>query len=116
MKAPAARELDVHCAIVSLLRLRAKDSVIWFHPANGEARHARAGARLKRMGVIAGVPDLVFVTREGRATFVEIKRPGGKLSESQRAFMAKCYEQHTPYHVVESLDDAIELFEELGVV
>ena len=34
---------------------------IVFHPANGELRDTETGARLKRMGVLPGVSDIVLV-------------------------------------------------------
>ena len=116
MKAPAATEHQIHCAIVALLNARARESVIWFHPANGEARSAITGARLKRMGVKKGVPDLVFVFREGGALFMEIKREGARLSPEQREMESRCYDQDIPYEVVHSLEEAIGVFEDWGVI
>lgn len=51
-------------------------------PAGGGGK-ARGG-RLKRMGMVAGVPDWLIVY-QGRALFVELKIPGGRLSGPQRA-------------------------------
>ena len=33
----------------------------WFHPANGEHRNPITGAKLKRMGVKAGMPDIMIL-------------------------------------------------------
>ena len=53
---------------------------------NGGARSAVTGARLKREGVVAGMPDLVLLcARCGRhALFVEMKTKRGRVSQSQR--------------------------------
>ena len=53
---------------------------------NGGARDAVTGARLKREGVVKGMPDLVLLcARCGRhALFVEMKTKRGRVSESQR--------------------------------
>lgn len=53
---------------------------------NGGARDAITGARLKREGVVRGMPDLVLLcARSGRhALFVEMKTKRGRVSESQR--------------------------------
>ena len=53
---------------------------------NGGARDAITGARLKREGVVRGMPDLLLACpRCGRhALFVEMKTARGRVSESQR--------------------------------
>jgi hypothetical protein len=52
---------------------------------NGEARSARAGARLKAEGVRAGVPDLCLPVncRDLSALYIEMKAPGGRQSKAQ---------------------------------
>ena len=54
---------------------------------NGGARDAITGARLKREGVVKGMPDMLLAcARSGKhGLFIELKRQrGGRLSESQR--------------------------------
>ena len=53
---------------------------------NGGARDAVTGARLKREGVVRGMPDLVLLcARCGKhALFIEMKTKRGRVSESQR--------------------------------
>jgi len=53
---------------------------------NGGARDAVTGARLKREGVVKGMPDLFLAcARSGRhGLFVEMKTRRGRVSESQR--------------------------------
>lgn len=62
----------------------------WHTPNGGERRDAFEGKRLKEMGVLAGVHDLLFLrpTRLTEGTFgllfgMEWKRPGGRLSPAQ---------------------------------
>jgi len=65
-----------------------------FHVPNGGNRTARAGARMKRMGAKAGVPDLCLpVPRpapDGAAVasygalWIEMKAGGGRMRERQR--------------------------------
>jgi hypothetical protein len=45
-------------AVCDHLRLRAKPDVLWLHPPNGERRDSITGAKLKRMGTLAGTSDL----------------------------------------------------------
>ena len=57
-----------------------------FAVPNGGRRDALTGARLKAEGVVAGVSDLVLLHR-GRqygALLIEMKKPGGRQSASQR--------------------------------
>lgn len=55
---------------------------------NGARRSARDGAKLKREGLKAGMPDVVLPVPRGgfAALYVELKRPddGGRLSPAQR--------------------------------
>jgi hypothetical protein len=53
-----------------------------FHVPNGEYRDMATANRLKAMGVVPGIPDLIFNYR-GRTYFIEMKKPGGKPSKEQ---------------------------------
>ena len=56
------------------------------HCPNGEARNPIIGAKLKRMGVKAGVPDLFLPVPRGgfHGLWIEMKRrKGGRVSEGQ---------------------------------
>ncbi len=113
-------------SVVQWLTL-AKPRCVWFHVPNGGARDAVTGAKLKAMGVKAGVPDLVFAWKGG-AGFVELKRPEdrcllselsrpeGRLSPSQRAFRDECEAQGVPYVVATTLDEVIQALRGWGLV
>ena len=60
-----------------------------FHPANGGHRHIAIAVKLKKMGVRAGIPDLLLpVSRNGyHALWIEMKIKVGKLSDSQSRFI-----------------------------
>lgn len=62
----------------------------WFHAPNGEARNARTGAKLKKMGVKKGVPDIfiwrpfAFGGRRRCALVIELKKLiDGAVSDEQ---------------------------------
>src|SRR5262245_2948546 len=76
-----ASEAQVHSAVVEHLRLRAKPGALLLHPANGEHRDKITGAKLKRMGVLAGASDLLLWHR-GNSFALELKSPGGRLSDA----------------------------------
>lgn len=53
---------------------------------NGDLRHPRVAVRLKNEGVKAGVPDLFLAVARGgyHGLFIEMKKPGGRVSQKQR--------------------------------
>lgn len=98
-------ELKFHCAIRDYLEVTLRPGGFVFHPANGEKRDKGTAAKLKRMGVKAGVADLVVVARGGRIAFIEVKRPGGRVSHDQDEFRLRCTQWGVPYLVATSIDD-----------
>lgn len=76
-------ETKLHIAVADWLR-GACPHVLWTHPAN-QGRSPQEGAKLKKMGVRAGVPDLIF-WHDGWFGAIELKTGSG-LSEAQKIFM-----------------------------
>jgi len=63
---------------------------------NGNARtSAIQGARMKREGVLAGVSDIMLpVARNGwHGLYIELKVKGGRLSDSQKWWIAEMFKQ-----------------------
>lgn len=60
--------------------------VLAFHVPNGGKRSAREGAKFKRQGVLAGVPDILIIKQKGSFSgfAIELKVKGGRLSPSQK--------------------------------
>lgn len=82
-------EDQLHIAVATFLRLALDaDDGMWFHPPNGGARSKREGGRFKQMGVLPGIPDLVFLLPDGRTGFIELKAPAGRFQASQRIIHA----------------------------
>ena len=73
----------------------------------------RAGIFRKLSGFsIKGVSDILgFVSPNGRGLAIEVKKPGGKVSPEQNAFLSKVKRMGGIAGVVYSLDDAILLIE-----
>lgn len=85
--------------------------VLIIHIPNGGKRHAGEAAKLKRMGVVAGVPDL-FIP-EWRL-WVEMKRvKGGKLSENQKNIIPELERIGYTVVVCNGFEDAKLAIEEL---
>ena len=69
--------------------LRNRSLIFWHTPNQLAARTRRKGAINKALGVVAGVPDIVIASPvhrrpEVRGVGIEMKGPGGKLSDAQR--------------------------------
>jgi hypothetical protein len=80
-------ELQCHIACADWLRFyKNKTKKIWYtSPQAGGTNSAKQGAKLKRMGAVAGVPDFVI----GSAIsflLVELKTTDGILSDAQKEF------------------------------
>jgi hypothetical protein len=107
-------ETPIHIAIVDYLRLVLPGALV-FHPANGGKRNVREAVALKRMGVLAGVPDLVIITQEGRLAFLEVKDAKGVMSAPQKAFGSALDAAGVPWAVVRSVDDARRVLSLWGI-
>ena len=108
-------EFRIHASIVQYLRFNADPNVLWHHVPNGNKLSPRTAGFNKALGVLAGVPDLYFDVA-GRAHYLEIKAPHGRLSVDQRWFQTLCMETQRPHAVVYSLDEAIACFKRWGVL
>jgi VRR-NUC domain len=111
----ARPEEQIHVAVCQHLRLRALPDVLWTHCPNGERRDARTGAKLKRMGVLAGAADLLLWHR-GHAFALELKSPGGRLSEAQLEFMARFNDAGGHTCVAQGLDKALACLTAWGLL
>ena len=119
-------EADIQKALVQRLNLQARKDVLWWHVPNGEYRTDATGARLKAMGVLPGVADLMFIIPElvsaptlmvmPRVLFLELKRKGGKLSPEQVAFAARARRTGASYEVADSIDAAVAILERYGIL
>lgn len=70
-------------SVAGYLDLALPVGAVWFHIANQRQTSARMGAKLKRMGVKPGVPDICVIWR-GRVIFIELKTPTGRVSPAQK--------------------------------
>jgi hypothetical protein len=113
-------ELELQISLVEWCRWRLRPDVIFWHTPNGEARDKRTAAKLKAMGVLPGVADLQFMWREAsdghlRALFLELKRKGGKQTETQDDFERAVSSTGAHYRCVDSIDEAMAIITKLGL-
>lgn len=118
-------EDDLHFAVADFLRLAWPLDLPWYHPPLGGNRgdhitrtdrrtgqtytFSPSGARLKRMGSRAGVPDLVFQLPKGRVGYIELKidNPGNlsELSDEQATFRREVIAAGAGYAVCWSVEE-----------
>ena len=100
-------EHDIHRAVVQHLKARARPGVVWFHVPNAP-RNAIAGARLKQLGMRAGVSDLILF-HTGNLFALELKAPKGVESLAQMEFQSDIRLAGGFTGVANNLDAAIDM-------
>ena len=106
-------EAREQAAIVEYVRWVAPEVII-FHVANGGLRSKPEAARLRWMGVLPGVPDLILVLPAGRSAFWECKWKGS-LSDDQKTFIKRLTELGHSWAVVRTIEDARRELIALGI-
>jgi VRR-NUC domain len=107
-------EARIQAAIVEWIRTVAPDLIV-FHPPNGGLRSKSEAARLKWIGTLAGIPDLVVLGRDGRSWLIEVKTENGSLSADQRAIRDRCVALRIPLVVAKSIDEVRAAFAIWGI-
>ena len=117
---PAPRRRDgnaearCQAAIVEYVRTVAPQILIWAVP-NGGLRSKSEAARLKWVGVLAGVPDLTLALHDRRSAYWETKTPHGRLSPDQMRVMRHLEALGHVCAVVRDIDDARRELQRMGV-
>ena len=110
-------EAALQAACIEYLRIKEKQGKLRFIApmAEGSKSPKRAGWA-KKMGLQAGVPDLVIIypgTIDSgfytQVAFVELKAKGGKLTAPQREWQAWCQNHNIEHHVIFSLDELVRI-------
>jgi hypothetical protein len=113
---PRSSEINsIHIPVVAELRRWIKPEWRFFHCPNGELRSPHVAAKLKAMGVLPGMPDLVLMAPGLGITndyFLEFKLPGKTLSDVQEDFRMWAVRRGSPYVVAYSQSDAFRAFTE----
>lgn len=84
------------------------------HIPNGEKRDKVTAARLKAMGVRAGVPDVLLPVARGKyhCLWVELKSDGGRASADQMAWHAWLIRHGQKVHICYDWEEAARLIVE----
>jgi hypothetical protein len=114
MKPPT--ESDIQTEFFLKVRLVIKDipDKLLYHVPNGEARERRTGSKLKRMGVVRGIPDVILAMPNKcyHSLYIEFKSCEGKQSKEQMEFQKQAEKAGSRYVICQSAYDAIREIEE----
>lgn len=116
MKLSAEDALQIR--IFESFMLRRRPFVIGFHVPNGGYRAKQEAEKFKLMGVVPGVPDLVFFNAAGLIHFIELKtrRKGSKTSEDQDRMHQQILQTQAKIAVCRSEEDAMTKLQEWGLI
>jgi len=105
-----ATENQIQCAIVEWLRLKSIGGKFrFFHIPNGGSRHPAEAARLKKAGVMPGVPDLCIVLDGGRTIWIEVKTATGMSSKAQADWGSWLIFKDHASHIARNVYDVEEI-------
>jgi hypothetical protein len=97
---------------IAVARLLDASGLYWFHCPNGGSRNAREGAKLKKMGVKAGVPDIIILdtTKDlGKGLCIELKVGKNTVTNHQKYFATVFYLTKWRYEVCYSMSSVQKL-------
>ena len=118
-------EDDLQAGCVTWLRAQ-YPKLLWYHAKNEGNRaslvrksngksYSPDGSRNKRMGVLAGTPDLCIVKARyfisagdvdcHHGLYVELKAPDGRQSPAQKDFQTRCEHEGYKYVICRSFDE-----------
>lgn len=94
--------------------------LLWCHVPNEGKRKPQYQAKLKRLGLKSGVPDVIIFDpppncHNAKGAAMELKRvKGGKLSSNQESWLAELKNNGWKTAVCKGLDEAINKLKEWG--
>jgi hypothetical protein len=106
-------EDQLQIAAMRWIRL-AYPKAVSFHVANERKTSPMRGAKLKKMGVLAGVPDIHILepNKIYCGLFIELKTEKGRLTPSQRDVIERIENAGYKCAVCRSLDEVIDLVDD----
>lgn len=107
---PEPSESAVLAAVRRALRVHAR--VAWFERMNSGAHVAGDGSsrRFVRYG-FKGCPDIIGQLTDGRALYIEVKKPSGRVSDEQKAFLARAARFNAVAFVARSVSDVFAVLD-----
>ncbi len=109
-------EEDWQIALVEHLRWRIVPGVLFWHTPNGGKRSKTSAARLKAMGALAGVHDLIFLSPGPKVFTLECKFGRNKMTDEQEAFAMNIERIGGEWACAWSIDQALTILEAVGII
>ena len=106
-------EADFQHTLVAWLEIALPEDA-WFTAIDHSRRGIRDGARLKRMGVKKGIPDILIFWHE-KCLWIECKADRGYASDDQAEFMARARQAGHQAWIARTLEDAWHLLKDAGI-
>lgn len=101
-------EAQIQKAVFDNLRSRGVPGIVFWHTPNDQSSR-------RKSGYLAGFPD-VSVLHVGKLYCVELKKDGGRPTEEQLEVVSRINTAGGFACVAEGLDQALAIFEALGVL
>jgi hypothetical protein len=116
-KPPPPSELALHCLIVDTLKRWIMPGWFYAHVPNGEQRSQPAAIKLLRMGVRAGVSDLIlFGPPTASLHALEIKRKGSYPTRTQIEFIHIVRAAGGKADWIDSYEEALAVLQDWGAL
>lgn len=109
-------EHSLQVSILDYLDIKGRRELRWTAIENGGLRHPLVAARIKAAGVKPGTPDIVILMDNGQTGWIECKSKRGQLRPEQKGFAASAVRLGHRWAMVKSLDVAIGILKEWGVL
>ena len=107
------RESDLQISVIEYLDL-VKPNAFYFHVPNASMATPGFRKTLKRMGLKAGISDLLFIRPGGVLGAIELKLVGGRQSDNQEDFQAVCIYYGVDYKIARSIQEVIDILRDWG--
>jgi hypothetical protein len=109
-------EASIHKAVCQHLQQRGVRGLVWWHTPNQGRRNLFEAVNLKRLGTLAGVPDLCLL-HAGRFHALELKAgPRARATEAQIAFRQAVLNAGGVAEITVGLDAALSTLKSWGLI
>lgn len=102
-------EHKIQVRLLDYLAYAARADIYYFAIPNQSNRHIQNAVKMKAEGVRSGIADLCFMFPQGRVGWLEMKKPGGTLSDNQKNFRDICKALSHDWAIAKSVDEALAI-------
>ena len=112
---PMTKESDIQIACNQLLNYMANTYYFrHFHVPNEGKRSISYHAKMKKMGLRSGCPDIIVEYPQGRVLYIELKTKKGRLSDNQKLWAVQSKALGTPHFIVKGgLTECLDQIKEI---